>query len=739
MAEIRQIQVDGVNYDLVVSEDEVSATAAAQSAAQALAYKNEAQTSAAQAGQQATNASNQADRAEDAASRAEQIVGGEFLSYGGDQGLDFDQQDQARENIGKATFKSASGSLVNIEHAANIPLRTLTANIVPIQSGSGDPSPSNVRTISGWTGIKLNATGKNIWTTPTVSGTGQIYITPTSGNIPAGTYTISGVATSSDTDRTQCAVLVQYSDTTYGANPMFPRGTRYSYTFTADRPIWRIIFYASETSSLSTDDTFTFSNVQIEVGETATAYEAFKTTHSITFPSSAGTVYGGTLNVKTGVLTSDWIKWDLTNLNAKGTYTDSTTGIFVYYGYLTHEVYAANEAYQYCNRLKFGQPGSYGQGDCFRIFTSTRIVRMHIDSIEQTQEAYEAYLAANETYVVYKVASSASAYKTYQCTPTEVTALLGLNNIWADTGDVSLQYLEQGVLTEEYAKYEEERIPQITTKMFTNPNLLDNGWFTVRQRGDGSFSSSGYTVDMWKIAGGPPTITPLSGYGVNISQTINTAFDQIIDPNLMPFYNGKTLTLSVYTSAGIFTGTGVLNTSTSAYSIRFNLGTTGFRAGLYNATTSYWFARIDNITSGATINLDVYAVKLELGSVSTLANDAPSDYAEELMKCQYYFNQFTSSQQYGYIGIGIADTSTSASVFIPTPVAMKYGAFSLNFSGAFSLKGASGSHTVSNMATKAMTQNGVILTITTSGMTVNETVLLQINTTNAYLRLSAEL
>lgn len=29
MAEIRQIQVDGVNYDLVITEDEVSATAAA--------------------------------------------------------------------------------------------------------------------------------------------------------------------------------------------------------------------------------------------------------------------------------------------------------------------------------------------------------------------------------------------------------------------------------------------------------------------------------------------------------------------------------------------------------------------------------------------------------------------------------------------------------------------------------------------------------------------------------------
>lgn len=56
MAEIRQIQVDGINYDLVISEDEVSATAAAQSAAQAAqsasqanTYKNQAANSAQQA------------------------------------------------------------------------------------------------------------------------------------------------------------------------------------------------------------------------------------------------------------------------------------------------------------------------------------------------------------------------------------------------------------------------------------------------------------------------------------------------------------------------------------------------------------------------------------------------------------------------------------------------------------------------------------------------------------------
>ena len=35
--------------------------------------------------------------------------------------------------------------------ASDAPLKSLTASIVPVQAGSGDPSPTNVRPISGWT------------------------------------------------------------------------------------------------------------------------------------------------------------------------------------------------------------------------------------------------------------------------------------------------------------------------------------------------------------------------------------------------------------------------------------------------------------------------------------------------------------------------------------------------------------------------------------------------------------
>ena len=44
----------------------------------------------------------------------------------------------------------------------NLPVQNLVVQIEPVQEGSGDPSPDNVRAISGWTGAKVTGAGKNL-------------------------------------------------------------------------------------------------------------------------------------------------------------------------------------------------------------------------------------------------------------------------------------------------------------------------------------------------------------------------------------------------------------------------------------------------------------------------------------------------------------------------------------------------------------------------------------------------
>lgn len=57
--------------------------------------------------------------------------------------------------------KSASGSIASFSDGADdVPLKSLKVQIVPNQSGSGDPSPSNVRPISGWDSV-------NVYVSPT--------------------------------------------------------------------------------------------------------------------------------------------------------------------------------------------------------------------------------------------------------------------------------------------------------------------------------------------------------------------------------------------------------------------------------------------------------------------------------------------------------------------------------------------------------------------------------------------
>lgn len=57
--------------------------------------------------------------------------------------------------------KGASGSIITItDGAENTPLKSCVVSIEPVQSGSGDPSPTNIRPISGWTQV-------NVWVKPT--------------------------------------------------------------------------------------------------------------------------------------------------------------------------------------------------------------------------------------------------------------------------------------------------------------------------------------------------------------------------------------------------------------------------------------------------------------------------------------------------------------------------------------------------------------------------------------------
>ena len=235
----------------------------------------------------------------------------------------------------EAVLKTVTGSLIHITDALALPAEALTVNVEPVQSGSGDPSPENVRPISGFTGLSLYHSG-------------------------------------------------------------------------------------ADTSDY--------------------------TTLSISWQTEAGTVYGGTLDVTTGVLTVDRISETYDGSNDENiTYRNIDSGIACFQ---ITPTYAAKDpksgnvpniitsiglkpvSYTWSN-LRSNVP-AIAVNSSGSFITST--------SNSATVEEYRTELNTTPLQVVYELATP----QTYQLTPQEVTLLLGENNVWADAGDSTLTYYAEG-------------------------------------------------------------------------------------------------------------------------------------------------------------------------------------------------------------------------------------------------------------------------------------------------------
>lgn len=260
----------------------------------------------------------------------------EAVSFEQEQTLNDVQQEQARANIGAgsevdvADLKSqkadvdlalgayptdtVSGAVASFSDGGdNLPVKNLTINIEPVQSGSGDPSPTNVRPISGWTGANVNANGTSI---------------------------------------------------------------------------------------------------------------------PITFPAEAGTIYGGTWGVTTGVLTVDK---NIITLRG-GFYKHPTLENAFYQNNVLNDCAAGkcvSNLFAYTT-IAFG----YMPFGCFTIDTHYTRVAIRTND-DMTASEFNAMLSSNPLTIVYPLATP----KTYQqLTPVEVLTLLGANTIYADTGNTTVTY-----------------------------------------------------------------------------------------------------------------------------------------------------------------------------------------------------------------------------------------------------------------------------------------------------------
>jgi len=364
--------------------------------------------------------------------------------------LHYDSATSKWKNIAKKIYeKSASGSLVSFNDGGdNIPLKSLIANITAVQSGSGTPSPSNVRAISGFSACNLYGTGSNIWggemfadsfantngytkntTTKTFTFRNAQYApyddTLFSGVFKPNTqYTIIWRYTAEANNN---CVRVEYTDGTVTTITMTASSSKVTYrTVTAaNKTIKRVYigYYSNGLVTIYYDESGLFEG---DVAESA--FEPFGTTHNIPFGQ---TVYGGTLDVLSGVLT---VTHTLYNL---GDYTWVNEGNGVaridgaqydlkFQGSVICSIYNGGSTQD--GGIYVGNAQSY---PLIRIKDATRITS------ETTAEQIKTLVTGGQ------VAFELYEPTTIQLTPAQVSTLLGLNNIFADTGDISLSYFTQ--------------------------------------------------------------------------------------------------------------------------------------------------------------------------------------------------------------------------------------------------------------------------------------------------------
>mgnify|MGYP003289578143 CR=1 FL=1 len=337
----------------------------------------------------------------------------------------FDALEYLREFlIGQLPVITTSPSpIANFNTDLALPLISCNIEIKPKQA-SGTPTPSSPLPISGTDTVIVTQTGKNLIQNKTYERNAQnvrLGVDSLDGRMKckAGTYTISL--------KCPLSTLLYYSSNEVSTNiNATTSGTKRVATFTLSEDT-ELFFYAYNSSGLTSAD---ISELQLEVGSTATDYEAYTaTTKTVSLPQ---TVYGGYLDLVSGVLTitKKYIAYDGSEdwIEQSGTFRVAAPNDGFYDGGLTACI-------DNCNMFLPERAG-----------TGNNTIRRGLANIVITTNDYASLsnfttaLSNNNLQVVYPLATPTQITL---ANPIELTAKAGVNNVFGDTdGNTSVEYRE---------------------------------------------------------------------------------------------------------------------------------------------------------------------------------------------------------------------------------------------------------------------------------------------------------
>lgn len=366
--------------------------------------------------------------------------------------------------------ESVIGDVANFTTNMKAPLKECKVYFSPIQEGSGDPSPDNVRNIIGWDGVNVTRCGKNLFGGDALY---QSYLAnsnnKTVGEDENGKYIYvynerSDTALFSDfkpnTQYTFISKIKRPTSTSIsGLRVLYTDGTQegaltgkitdglgyFKWKTNKNKSVKKFYFLQRTIGNYYYYENFGIFEGDVNIED----YEPYNgATTPISWQSDYGTVYGGYVDLVKGELVAEWYKLTFDGINQKMNrdYTDDT--------------------YIRCNQVYFSPAGRYGSSilcNNLPLFIQTAVTKtpcfwsvnngkkfggIVLGTKEEYPDLAEAtaqqridyvnnWLKENPTTVVYKLAEPIH----YQLTPQQLLTFKETNNIWSNSnGQIEVKF-----------------------------------------------------------------------------------------------------------------------------------------------------------------------------------------------------------------------------------------------------------------------------------------------------------
>ena len=378
-----------------------------------------------------------------------------------------------------------SSNLVSFRSAARVPIDSLKVYFNPVQAGTGDPSPENIRPITGWTSADIYEAGKNLWggtqlrddilakvegatadnTAKTVTyAASKVRNVVLFTGFKANTrYTIflSGDNTSSTIKSPN--LTVHYSDGTMESIGSFVDGVKIHTTHSSKSVVDIQGVWNTSTTILNYEKCGVFEGVLTENDFVPSEGKKIP----ITFPVEAGTIYGGYIDPARGVARAEWGVVDLGSLTWS-IYQNTQSGLSFFYAPLSNcaeNVQGGREAY--CASYKRYDPrgGNWWTNMPDKQFVSqasgvSSAARVWIrDDAYSDKSTFKTSMSGVK--LVYQLATPVE----YPITPTSLKTLLDQNHVWSNTnGNTEVTYkLHDSLMIREAKKRVVSNWPDLLT------------------------------------------------------------------------------------------------------------------------------------------------------------------------------------------------------------------------------------------------------------------------------------